>query len=78
MMRLVLEVIVKPRSSKESVRELGDGKLEVRVKAPPVDGKANERLIELIAEHFKVPKGNVSITSGKRSRRKLISVELPE
>jgi uncharacterized protein (TIGR00251 family) len=44
------------------------------VKAPPVDGKANEALIALVAGHFGVRKAQVSIKSGASSRLKLVSI----
>ena len=49
--------------------------LQVRVTAPPVDGKANKALIQLLAKEFKVPKSKIRIIQGETSRDKL--VELP-
>lgn len=48
-------VLVKPNSKKESVTRNDDGSLTVRVNAPPVDGKANERVIELLSEYLVSP-----------------------
>ena len=78
MRRLVLEVIVKPNSSKESLKEISERVLEARVKEPPTEGRANKRLIELLAKHFKVPKSRVRIKRGASSKRKLVEIELPE
>ena len=78
MKKLVLEVIVKPNSSKESLKEISPKVFEVKVKDPPIEGKANKKLIELLAKHFRVPKSNVRIRRGTSSRRKLIEIELLE
>jgi uncharacterized protein (TIGR00251 family) len=66
-----ITVQVKPNSKKESV-ELGDnGVYIVRVNAPPVEGAANERVIELLAEFFKRPKSTIELLNGHRSKRKV-------
>jgi uncharacterized protein YggU (UPF0235/DUF167 family) len=66
---------VKPNSREADLSELEDGSWLARVKVPPVDGKANAALIELVAKHFGVRKAQVSIKSGASARVKLISVE---
>ena len=71
-----LKVKVKPSSKREGVREVSLGELEVRVSAPPERGKANERLIELLAKHYGVRKGAVRILRGETSREKLIEIDL--
>ena len=48
---------------------------EVRVKAPPIDGKANKELIELLAKYFQIPKRNIEIKSGFTSRSKIIIIK---
>ena len=69
-----ISVIVKPNSKKEEVVPSGDGAYTVRVAAPPVEGKANERVVELLAEHFGVPKSRVSIARGAGGRRKIVEI----
>ncbi len=51
-----------------------DGSLVVRLSAPPVDGKANEQLIELVAKHFGVAKSLIRITTGASSRMKTVEI----
>lgn len=68
-------VQVKPRSKKESVTPQGDGSLLVRVNAPPAENLANLRVIELLAEHFQVPKSSVRLVSGGKSKRKMFEVK---
>ena len=69
-----LRVKVKPGSRVAELVELEDGTWLARVKAPPVDGKANAALIELIAKHFGLRKAQVSIKSGASGRMKLVQV----
>ncbi len=69
-----LRVKVKPGSKRRRVLE-GEGYLIVEVKAPPKEGKANEELREVLAEHFDVPKSAVRIVSGHRSKTKVVEVE---
>jgi len=70
-----IKIRVLPRSSRnEVVGEMADGTLKVKLTAPPVEGKANEALVKLLAEHFSVPKGKIKITSGSTSKNKTIEV----
>jgi len=73
-MARTLKVKVKPGSRVEALEEQADGSWLARVKAPPVDGKANDALIALVAVHFGVRKAQVHIKSGASSRLKLISI----
>ena len=70
-----LRVKVKPNSRVCALERLADGTWLARVKAPPVEGKANEALVALLAEHFGVRKAQVTIKSGASSRLKLIQIE---
>jgi uncharacterized protein len=69
-----LRVKVKPNSRVEELTALEDGTYEARVKAPPVDGKANMALMALVADRFRVPKSKVSIKSGASGRIKLVRI----
>ena len=69
-------VKVKPNSKKQTIEESADGSLTVHLKSPPVDGKANKELIELLAKKFDVPKSHIRIKSGLSSRTKLIEIDL--
>ena len=68
------KVKVKPNSKHQSIVEELDGSLTVRLKSLPVDGKANEELVKLLAERFDVPKSSIRIKSGLSSRQKLIEI----
>jgi uncharacterized protein (TIGR00251 family) len=70
-----LRIKVKPSSRIDELVALDDGSYEARVKAPPVDGKANAALIALVAEHFSVRKAQVTIKSGASGRQKLVQIQ---
>ena len=53
-----------------------EGLLKVYVNAPPVDGKANKVVAEVLAEHFKVRKSNVKILRGEKSKEKVIEIDM--
>jgi uncharacterized protein (TIGR00251 family) len=69
------KVKVKPNSKIEKIEEEADGSLTVHLKSPPVDGKANEELIKILAKKFDVPKSYIRIKSGLSSRQKLIEID---
>ncbi|MFB2835265.1 DUF167 domain-containing protein [Floridanema evergladense] len=69
------QVKVKPNSKQQNIQEEADGSLIVHLKSPPVDGKANEELIKLLAEKFNVSKSQITIKSGLSSRTKLVEID---
>ncbi len=71
--RVILSVLVKPRARRPRVVREGDS-VTVWVDAPPVDGRANERALRLIAEEFGVPRSAVRLRAGRSGRTKLVEV----
>ena len=72
----VLDVRIIPRAKHdEVVRLMADGRLKVRLKAPPVDGKANQSLIKFLAGKLGISKKQLSIISGQTARNKRLRVE---
>jgi uncharacterized protein (TIGR00251 family) len=68
-----IRVKVKPNSRTEEVSQESDSFM-VKVKEPPKEGKANEAVIRLLAEHFGVPQSQVRILSGFKSKNKVVEV----
>ncbi len=68
-----IQVKVKPSSKTEELSQEGDSFI-IKVKEPPKEGKANQAIIKLLAEHFGVSQSQVRILSGFRSRNKVIEV----
>jgi uncharacterized protein (TIGR00251 family) len=71
----VIQVKVKPNARASRLVAQDDGTWVAQVAAPPVDGKANEALIALIAEHFGVRRVQVRIRSGSSARIKLVQID---
>ncbi|MGD8386123.1 MAG: DUF167 family protein [Desulfobacteraceae bacterium] len=63
-----------PRSSKDSILGKEDGVYRIKVKAPPLEGRANKALIALLAKALRVPKRDVEISSGEKSRDKTLLI----
>ncbi|MGC8521789.1 MAG: DUF167 domain-containing protein [Steroidobacteraceae bacterium] len=66
----LLRIRIQPRSSRECIDGVRDGRLLVRVTAPPIDGAANQRLIRLLSHALGVPKSDVSLLRGTKNRDK--------
>lgn len=67
-----LQLRVQPGASRSAISGFYGKALKIAIKAPPVDGKANDALIEFIAEIFALPKRDVRLLSGETSRDKAI------
>lgn len=70
-----IEIQVKPKSAKNKVEKLGENLYRVCVTAPPHKGEANEAVVELLADYFRVPKSSIRILLGGRGRKKLVEIE---
>lgn len=70
----IFPVRVQPRASKDEIAGEMDGALKVRLRAPAVEDRANEALVEFLAQLLKTPKSAVRILSGDRSRTKRIEI----
>ena len=68
-------VHVQPRASRSEITGEHDGSLRVRLAAPPVEGAANEALIELLAKALHVTRRDVRILRGATSRRKVVEID---
>ncbi|MBI5257161.1 MAG: DUF167 domain-containing protein [Burkholderiales bacterium] len=73
----VLDVSVMPNAKHTVVDGLHDGALRVRLAAPPVDGKANQKLIDWLAGELGCPKRAVTLLRGQSARRKQLQLDLP-
>ena len=71
---VMLDVRVIPRASRSQIAGTHNGALVVRLSAPPVDGAANAELVELLADALGIPKRNITLISGERSRSKRVRV----
>jgi uncharacterized protein len=69
-----VDVYLQPRSSRNEWAGLHQGCLKIRLTAPPVEGEANKECVRFLARAFGVPKSEVEIIHGHKSRRKTILI----
>jgi len=75
---LIISCHLQPKASKTEVVGLHGDALKVRIKAAPVEGKANAELIRFLAKEFAVSKRDVVLISGELSRQKRIRISAPK
>lgn len=71
---VTIAVRIQPRASKNSISRTEDGSLKIRLTAPPVDGAANEALVNYLSKVLGVSKSSIEIVSGHTSREKRIRI----
>lgn len=71
---VLIDILVAPRASRARLGPVHDNRLKVAVTAPPVDGKANAAIIEVLAKALGVPGRQLEVVSGQSSRRKTVRV----
>ena len=72
---MTIDVRVIPRARKTEIAGERGGAVVIRLAAPPVDGAANDALIEFLARSLNVPRRAVRIVSGERARRKRVEID---
>ena len=73
----IIQIKVKPNSRTSLLEQREDGTWLAQIKSAPVEGKANEELLALVAKHFDCRKSAVSIKAGASGRVKLVRIEVP-
>lgn len=71
---ITIEIQVQPKSSHDEISGFQNGRVKVKVTAPPEGGKANEKVREIIGKAFGVAKSKVEIVRGGTSRLKRVRV----
>lgn len=71
----LISVQVKPRATRQRIQQKSEREWVVSLQSPPVDGKANSELIQLLAKTLDIPKSAIHIKSGRHSRHKLIEID---
>ncbi len=74
---LEVRLRVQPRASRDELGEIQGDTLRVRIKAPPVEGKANLALRRFLADAFGVPQSRVELLAGDQSRGKRLLIRAP-
>jgi len=73
--RCVIGIRLKPSTSREKIVSIDENEICVAVTAPPVEGKANEALVAMLAKKLQVSKSSIEIRRGLRSRVKMVTIE---
>lgn len=73
---MLVKVRVTPNAREVRVTKLGEDSFEVRVDEKAVDGRANKRLREILAEYFNVSKSKIILVKGAKSRDKIVEIDL--
>ena len=71
---MLIRVYVTPNAREAGVIKVSEDYYEVRVDERAMDDRANKRLLEILAEHFKIPKSRISIVRGAKSRNKIVQI----
>ena len=74
---LILFVRLQPRASRNEIITEQDGRLKIRLTAPPVEGKANNSLCKFLAKTFDVANRDVSLETGDSHRDKRLRIHAP-
>ena len=72
---VIIQIHASPRASKTQIQGLHGDALKIRLKAPPVDGKANEALIGFLAETLGIPQRQITLLAGQTSRQKRLIIQ---
>ena len=71
---ITFDVQVVPRASRDRLGPVHGDRLKVQLTAPPVDGAANDALVQLVAKALGRPRGDVAIVRGHSGRKKTVRV----
>jgi uncharacterized protein len=69
-------ITVKPRSKHSGVTQVDKEHFVIAVVEPPVDGKANDAVIKMLADHLQISPSQVAIVSGHKGRKKVVALYL--
>ena len=72
-----IQLAVQPGAAHTRVLGLFDGCLKLQIKAPPIEGRANEAVIAWLAERLSLKRSAIRLTGGQRSRRKHLELDSP-
>lgn len=73
----VLTLHIQPGAKRTEVVGLHGGALKIKLAAAPIEGKANAALLKYLAECFAVPRNQVVLQQGEKSRRKVVLIVQP-
>lgn len=75
---MIIEVKLKPKAKNNEILGFKNGVLQIRVKDPPIEGRANKALVRLLAKRLKIAKSCIKIKSGETAKIKKLIIECIE
>lgn len=71
---MLIKVKVFPNSKKEEVIQKSSDSFEVKVRAKPIEGKANQAVISVLASFLKIPENKLQLVRGSKTRNKIFKI----
>jgi uncharacterized protein (TIGR00251 family) len=71
---VTISLYVQPNAPKSEIIGEYNGTLKIKIKAPPIEGRANDAIIEFFSDILKIPKSRFEILRGDQSRHKVLLV----
>ncbi|MCD6528613.1 DUF167 domain-containing protein [bacterium] len=71
---MLIKVKVFPNSKKQEIIKKSEDSFEIKVKAKPIKGKANEEVIKILSLYFKVPESKIRVIKGFRQQNKIFKI----
>lgn len=71
---MLIKVCVNPKAKVNLVEKLLDGSFKIKTTAPAIDNQANNAVIKLVAQYFKIPPSLVNVKKGRTSKQKIIEI----
>lgn len=71
---MLIKVKVFPDSKEEGIVKKSKSSFEIRVKEKPIEGRANQRVREMLSHHFKLPESRVRLIKGFKQRNKVFEI----
>jgi len=71
---MLIRVKVFPGSKKEDIIKKSEDKFDLKIKEKPVEGRANQRVIEILASYFKIPLNKIRLIRGYEKRNKILEI----
>ena len=71
---MTFQVKVHPRAKKDALTGIHGDALKLALTAPPVEGRANDAVVEFFADLLRLPRSSVTIAAGQTSRNKVVRI----
>ena len=75
---MFLHIKAKPNAKQNQIQYLADGTMQIKIKAPAQDGKANDELIRFLSETLEIPRSKINLVSGQGAPFKKIEIDAEE